>query len=266
MTVPTAPFCEIAGRIQRRILRPPNLNPHMVLLGQTRSGKDHLIRWGILPTVPMARVVQLITKAEADVTWQGWGNPVGPGQLRGGFAEGPDGTPRYQIALPPGRTTPDDAQRLLEQISAEGEAILVIGDAGRLTDPRNRGGLGCEAIVTHMMAEGGASGLSVIACANSAAWAAPGLKDQAAAVMIGRAGGAMHAPFADIADLPRRSKAAGTGAEREALSQLAPHWWLYTDHADGQLFAAVTTPPPEGSWDESWPPAWSDFAAYAGTT
>lgn len=257
--VPAVAWEEIAGRIQRRILRPPEVNPHIVALAQTRSGKDYLIRHGILPVFPLARVVTLITKrGTSDPTWDGWGNVITPGELPSCFDLGEDGTPRYLISLTPGKVTADQARRLLEQIAAEGEMILVIGDTAALTDPASRGGLGCEAILTHMMAEGAGIGLTVIACANSAAWAAAGIKDQAAAVLIGRAGGDMVGPFADIAGLPRRNVQLGRGTEREAIARLAPHWWLYTDHADGQLFARVTTPPPAGSWDEKAP--WQSLA------
>lgn len=253
---PVVPWPEIAGRMQRRIVRPPEVNPHIVVLAQTRGGKDHLIRWGILPAFPLARVLVLITKrGAADLAWAGWGNEVAAGELRGGSGLGPDGTPRYQIALTPGRVSGDQARRLLEQCAEEGHMIVVIGDAASLTDPVNRGGLGCEPIVTRMMDQGAGNGLTVIACANSASWAASGIKDQAAAVLVGRSGGDMAGLFADIAGLPKRNVSLGRGAERDTIAGLAPHWWLYTDHADGEPFARVTTPPPAGSWDERglWP-------------
>lgn len=257
MSIRTAEWLEVADRIRQRIIRPPFVNPHMVLLAQTRSGKDHLIRWGILPILPLARVVVLVTRRGAvDPTWDQpgpWGNRVPAGKLPWGFGRGEDRTPRYLISLSPGKVTHNVARRLLEQLAAEGEMILVIGDAAALTDPVNRGGLGCEATITHMMTEGAAIGLTVIACSNSTAWAASGIKDQAAAVLVGRSGGDMVGPFADIAGLPKRNVSLGRGAERDAIAQLPPRWWLYTDHADGELFARVTTPPPAGSWNELEP-------------
>lgn len=254
MSVPTVPFWRVAGRIQRRILRPPGVNPHMVLLAQTRGGKDFLIRWGILPVVPLERIVVLMTKRGSgqhgdDETWQGWGNLIAePADLKPGFGIGPDGTPRYRVPLVPGRTSADDARRLLGQLAAEGELILIIGDAGRLTDHPSGGGFGCERHVTDMMREGAGIGLSVIACANSTNWAASGIRDQAAAVLIGRSGAAMREKFGEIAGLEARSPG------RAALARLRPHWWLYTDHADGDLLAGITTPPPAGWCAETWPP------------
>jgi len=252
--VAPVPWEHVAGRIQRRILRPPAVNPHMVLLAQTRSGKDYLIRWGILPIVPLERIVVLMTKRGAgqlgsDETWEGWGNLLAdPAELGPGFGLGDDGTPRYRIPLVPGRTRPDDVRRLLEQLAAEGELLLIVGDAGRLTDHPNSGGFGCERHVTDMMREGAGIGLSVIACANSTNWAASGIRDQAAAVLIGRSGAAMREKFGEIAGLEPRS------AELRALGTLRPHWWLYTDHADGELLAGITAPPTAGWCSEAWPP------------
>ena len=246
MRTQQAPWDQIAGRIQRRIIRPPGFNPHIVALGQTRSGKDHMVRYGILPVVPLARAVLLKTKPGTDRTWEGWGNLAMAAELQPGFgrAYSGDRTPRYRISLVPGRTTQDDARRLLEQLAAEGEMIVIVGDAARLTDPPGRGGFGLEGLFTHMMNEGAGNGLTVIACANSSAWAAAGIKDQSAAVLIGRSGGDMRDNFAAIAGLDRKS------GERKALDTIAPHWWLYSDHVDGELYAAVATPPAAGQVDE----------------
>jgi hypothetical protein len=262
VSVPVVPWAEVAGRIQRRVIRPPYVNPHLVMLGQTRSGKDHTIRWGILPAFPLARVVTLVTKpvvdrAKPDPTWHGWGTLLAsPDELRPGFGEGPpDGTPRYLIPLVPGRTTPKQARRLLEQIAAEGEMILVIGDAARLTGSPNSGGLGQERILSLMMTEGAQLGLTIIACANSSKWAAAGIKDQAAAVLIGRSGGDMLGEFADIAQLPPAvPRSEDPHGIRKRLSTLPAHSWLYSDHVDGILRACISTPPPAGWCSEAWPP------------
>ena len=105
--VPEVPWAPVAGRVQRG-WQPTEANPHMVFLAQTRSGKDHTVRYGILPyCAPVARTVVLIVKAGEDRTWDGdpekgtvpWGNAIEPGELRPGFSLGADGTPRYRIHL-----------------------------------------------------------------------------------------------------------------------------------------------------------------------
>jgi hypothetical protein len=239
---------EVAARIQQRVVRPPDYDPHMVVLGKTGSGKDSAVRWGILPCFPLARIVVLITKRSGeDRTWDGWGNRLaGPGDLRPGFGRGPDGTPRYVVPLPPGRATPAEVRALLEQLAAEGESIVSIGDAARISTRPNDGGWGLERDLSNMMTEGRETGLTVIACAGSASWAASGIKDQAAAVLIGQGGGEMCDKFAEIAGLERRSP------ERKALDTMAPHWWLYSDHVDGELWSRLACSPAPGSVDERW--------------
>jgi hypothetical protein len=246
--VTAVPFAQVAGLVQRRIMRPPGANPHMVFLAKTRAGKDHLIRWGLLPYFPLARTVVLITKPGADdETWAGFGNVIGARELPPGFGRGPDGTPRYVVRLPPGSRA--DAQYLLDQLAAEGECIIVIGDTARLVELPERGGLACEGRLSNMMRDGAASGLAMWACANSAKWAASGIRDQAAAVLIGHAAPEAYDDFARIAGIEPKSEA------RRALDQLRPHWWLWTDHLDGELRWGATTPPDAGWCDEAWPAA-----------
>lgn len=241
----------VAGRIQRSIIRPPQLNPHLVILGQTRAGKDWLIRWGILPVFPLERVLVLITKPGDDLTWRGWGNVVGPGELPPGFGRGPDGTPHYLMHLHRGNASRKDARLLWDQLEAEGEMILIIGDAARLTRSEDHGGFGLEGRLSQMMSDGAGNALTVIACANTSSWAASGIRDQAAAFLIGKTGAATRGKFADIADLPDPRE---DPAPRRALDALTQGRFLYADRADGELLAAVTTAPPAGWCSETWPP------------
>ena len=229
-------------------MQPPAVNPHMVFLAKSRAGKDHLIRWGLLPYWPLARVVVLITKPGADdVTWQGYGNVIGARELPPGFGRGTDGTPRYVIRMPPGQR--QEAKDLLDQLAAEGECIVVIGDTARLVESDERGGLGCEGRLSNIMRDGANNGLSVWACANSSKWAASGLRDQAAAVWVGWSGSEAYDDFAKIAGIEPKTDA------RSALDVMRPHWWLYTDHLDGPLCWGVTTAPGAGWCSEAWPAA-----------
>jgi hypothetical protein len=252
MTVPVVPWAEVAGRIQHRIIRPPEVSPHIVPLGKTGSGKDHMVRYGILPAFPLARVVWLVTKRGGDRTLTGWGNHLdGPGDLKPGFgrAHDGDGTARYVVPLEPGKVSGREVKRLLHQLAAEGGMILVIGDAARLSTPPEYGGLGLERDLSNMMIEGREVALTVIASSGSAAWAASAIKDQAAAVLIGQGGGEMRDKFATIAGLESRSP------ERRSLDTIAPGTWLYTDHADGELHARLARAPAAGTVSEAWPEA-----------
>jgi len=230
--VPEVPFTRVAGRVQRN-WQPIEANPHMALFAQTRGGKSHLIRHGLLPLVPLARVVVIDVKPGGDLTWHGWGHDVT--ELAHGFGLSPTGWPRYRIRVQPGADGSAQVRRVLEQIAAEGEAVLVIDDARRVTD-QHAPGLGLGHVVDHLLLEGAGLGVTVILGANSTAWATSSLKDQCGVIWIGHTrSGEQRDKFADLAGLPK--------AARPALDNIAPRHWLYTDYAGEELALALTYPP-----------------------
>lgn len=248
------PWPVVGERVRDRIIRPPGYSSHVVVLGKSGSGKDHMVRWGILPWLPLARVVVLVTKmGGSDSTWDGYGTTLsGPGDLPALISRGnPGGVPRYVVPLQPGRVTSAEVGRLLKQLGDVGEIVIVVGDAARLSTRVSDGGLQLERELSNLMSEGRESGITVIGCATSAAWAATGLKDQAAAVMIGQTGGGdTLAEFAKIARLPGDARA--RTPERAALATLPERWWLYTDHRDGEIWSRVARPPAAGWISEAW--------------
>jgi hypothetical protein len=246
-SVPEILFPDVAARV-RRYWRPRDLNPHMTVLGPTRSGKDHLARYGILPLLgPAARIVVLIVKPGGDRTWTSgpsgpWGNQIAAADLAPGFGYGPDGTARYLVYVPPGPAAVDTVKRLIEMFAMVGELVLVLGDVARITEPDHRGGMGLGGRVTRMMNESAAIGGTVIACANSAGWAETGVKDQSEVVWVGHTINAkMRTDFANIAGMPPETRA--------ALDTLPAHSWLYVDHRSGQAIVARTSPP--AAFDDS---------------
>jgi hypothetical protein len=248
------PWPIVGERLRDQIIRPPAYSSHVVLLGKSGSGKDHTVRWGILPWLPLARVVVLVTKMGGeDRTWEGFGNWVdAPGDLPAHLDRGKDGTPRYVLPLQPGRVDRAEVGRLLDQLGDVGQVVVVIGDASRLSTRASDGGLQLERELSNLMSEGREGGVTVIACATSAAWLATGLKDQAAAYMIGQTGGAdTLAEFAKMARLPGTARS--VTPERAALATLPERWWLYTDHRDGEIWSRVATPPHAGWVSEAWP-------------
>jgi len=232
VSIPRVPFPAVAGRLQRN-WQPLEANPHMALFAQTRGGKSHLIRWGILPVVPFARVVVIDVKSGGDPTWQEWGNDITA--LKPGFGRGPNATPRYRVRLLPGEEGTVQVRRMLDQLAAEGEAVLVIDDARRVTD-RQAPGLGLGNVVDHLLLEGAGLGLTVILGANSTAWATTALKDQCGVIWIGHTRTEYQRDeFAKVSGLPRE--------HRSALDTIAPRNWLYTDYAGEQLMLGLTSVP-----------------------
>lgn len=233
----------VAGRLRRRILRPPEVNPHVLVLGDSRSGKDYLVRHLILgQAVGLARAVVLdvsppsVPGVPGDPTWAGWGIDVGAG-CEAGELPVHLGARRYRAIVPGGEAARPFAERVLEQVGAVREVVLVISDAGRITEPANRGGLGLGGLVSRLMSEGAKGALTVIACSTSAAWAEAGVKDQARTKFLGVTSTAeQRKRFAELAGLDG-AHAYG----RAALAELAPRQFIYVDWADGAPVLAITS-------------------------
>jgi hypothetical protein len=231
-SVPLIDFERVAGRVQRN-WRPLEANPHQALFAQTRGGKSHLIRYGILPLAAYDRIVVIDVKPGGDLTWHGWGEDVT--ELRPGFGRSTTGWPRYRVRVLPGDDGAAQVRRILEQLGAEGEAILVIDDARRVTD-HHTPGLKLGNVVDHLLLEGAGIGLTVILGANSTAWATSSLKDQCGVIWLGHTRSKdQRDSFADIAGLPK--------SDRPALDSIAPRSWLYTDYSGEELRLALTRAP-----------------------
>jgi hypothetical protein len=233
MIVPEIPFERVAGRVQR-LWSPTERNPHMVALGYTGAGKSHLIRWGILPAVPLARAVVLDIKPGGEPVWDGWGEDTD--HLKPGFGLNASGFARYRIRLIPGHDAgQQQIRRILEQLGAEGEAVLIIDDARKITD-RQQPGLGLGNVVEHLLLECRVIGLTVIVGAGSVAWLPPSLKDQPGFAWLGYVGHSdQRDEFAKVGALPREA--------RPVLDMIAPRQWLYADHHGERLMLARTRLP-----------------------
>jgi hypothetical protein len=232
MNIETVPFERVAGRVER-LWSPIEGNPHMVLLAATRGGKSHLIRHGILPLAPDDRAVVIDVKPGGDLTWDGWGNDVTA--IEPGFGRGPDGTMRYRLQVLPGSEGAVQVRRVLDQLAAEGEAILIIDDARKVTDSHDPG-LKCGNVVDHLLLEGAGFGLTAILGANSTAWATSAVKDQCEYIWLGHTRtDVQRDEFAKLAGLPKD--------DRPVLNTIAQRHWLYTDFAGDDLVMGLTSLP-----------------------
>jgi hypothetical protein len=244
VTIPVIAPEVIAGRLRRRILRPPEVNAHLLCLGDSGSGKDFFTRHVVLGlAVPLARAIVLdVTRHQTapgvlgDATWAGWGTDCGPGgelpELPAHLSAG-----RYRVLVPAGEHAGHVVRGVLEMVDTVGEVVLVISDAGRVTEPSNRGGLGLGGPVARLMHEGRKRSITVIACSTSAAWAESGVKDQARTKLLGiTSSGEQRREFAKLAGLEGDYAYA-----REALARLAPRQFLYCDWADGRPALAITS-------------------------
>ena len=247
----------VAGRLQRRILRPLVVCPHVAVIGHSRSGKDFIVRHLILGMAkPLARAVLFDVKQGhepgscgvpgcaglGDQTWCGWGVDVGDGAQ---LAELPDqlGTGRYRVLVPGAYDTGRAVvmpllggrvgdREIPSRLGAVRELVVILSDAGRITEPPNRGGLGLAGPVSRLMSEGASGGLTVIACSTSAAWAESSIKDQTPTKLIGQVSGKKaRDDVAHLAGLPSYA--------RPALDTLPDKHFVYADHVDGEPALAI---------------------------
>lgn len=231
MNIPEVDWPRVAGRVQDT-WRPDKMNPHQVAYGQTRAGKDWLWRYGVLRVKPAARTVVFDVKQHGgDEAWDEWGDDVPLADWRPGAAG-----PRTRLRVPLGERGELLTRRALEALAAIGEHVIVLPDAGRITEPKNRGGLNCEGLVTRIMAEGASAGLTILAGINSTVWASSGLKHQAGRVWVGHTMHAeMRANFAEAAGLDKDA--------RRILDTLPPRKFIYADYFDGPPMLAITQAP-----------------------
>jgi hypothetical protein len=248
----------IAGRLQRRVLGSLSDNPHIGVIGPSRSGKDHFVRFVILGLAkPLAKTVVFDVKPfhargpkcapdcsqRGDATWCGWGTDVGEGCQLERMPEHP-GPKRYRVLVPGGY----DAGRAavvsligdgdqLGQLAAVREVMIVLSDAGRLTEPKARGGLALGGPLSRLMSEGASTAVPVVACSTSDKWAESSIKDQTPTKLIGGITGKQARDnVANLAGLPSYA--------RPALDSLPARHFVYCDHADGgEPALAITTAP-----------------------
>lgn len=228
ISVPAVPFDKVRARINR-LWDPSERNPHHAIFAPSGGGKSYLIRHAILPIRAHARTVIVDVKADRDDTWKGFGAPVT--ELPRGFAGEGDGPAGMRYRLIVGRS---DAKRqvreALEQILYEGHCVVVIDEARSVTD---REQIGAGSIVERLVLEGRALGVSVILGAQSTAWAVSALKDQPAALWIGRM---RHA-----AQVKSLAEIAGYGSELEpVIKGIKPRHFLYADAWEDDPIIGIT--------------------------
>lgn len=229
LTVPTIDFDRVQGRVHRHY-DPWESNPHHVLFGQSGSGKSYLIRHGILPIAPLARVVVIDVKGDRDRTWTGWGKSVD--HLPETFGGDGGGPVNMQYRLIVDRSDGKrQVKQALERVQFEGHTILVIDESRSVTE-REQMNLG--SLLEAIIRESRSDGVTVILGAQSTSWAVGSVKDQPACVWVG------HMRNTDQARA--LAKIAGYGAELvPVISSITPRKFLYADSWGDEPALALTS-------------------------
>jgi hypothetical protein len=226
LPVPQVPFAQVGGRVQRLgWADPTKANPHHVILGPSGTGKDYLIRHGLIPLAwPVARVVVVASKRGADATWDGWGQECRPADLPADLrrTDGLGTLPHFRVRC----DSHAQGERVLGGLMETGSAIVVLSDALSVVGGPARGGLGLGGPVARMLAEGRSNRLIVIACVNSTSYADSALRTQPGTKWVGAVMNlSERKAYADMAGIPDYA--------RPVLDSLPPRRFLYADSHDG---------------------------------
>lgn len=228
MTIPSLDFASVANRL-RRYWIPSEYNPHIGLIGSSRSGKSYLIRHGILPIADGARIVVIDVKPGGSRTWAGWGDTET--RIEKGFFLNADGNAHYRMILRPGDTSKTEIRRVLNLIANEGDCIVVIDDVPRIT--ANTPNLGLSGEVNQLVTLGAESNITVILGGNSQVDTPSSLRNQCGRYFYGhmqnqetikKVSGYINLPMECIT----------------AISSLHDHRFLYADQYSDEMALAIT--------------------------
>jgi hypothetical protein len=237
-TIPTLSWEQVETYVHAEWI--PDQSPHHCVVAQTRAGKSHLIRHGILPLVQFDRVLVIDSKGGQDKTWAGCGKLVKslPSAARMRLTD--DRKPMahwYRLVVPidrqEGRRVVHDA---LTRIAAMGDFVVVIDETRHITDAAEPG-LGLRGPYENLVLRGGSHGVMVVSGTQAPRWVPSTFYDQAGFAWIGRVTDEQaHKRLMEIGGMTRALLPQVAGIERRK--------WLL--NADGGQFRAFTQAPARG--------------------
>jgi hypothetical protein len=228
--IPRIPITSVQARIDR-FWNPAERGVHHVLIGPSGSGKSYLIRHGILPVRPHARVVVIDTKGGTDPVWNGY-TPVA--ELPAAFGSerdggGPHGL-LYRLVVDPADAR-RQVRRALDQVRTEAHAVLVVDDLRSVVEGEQ---IGARSALERVILETRSSGVTALLGSQDASWLPTSVKSQPAVLWIARQRNLKVAR--ELADLSGWGKGlAGP------ITQIPPRSWIVTDAWDSEPIIGMTS-------------------------
>jgi hypothetical protein len=215
--------------------------PHHSIMGQTRSGKSHLTRWGILETCRFDRVLFIDCKGD-DPTLAGLGRVVNRFPSRGMrsarqlMSDGAAYENWFRLVISTNwELAREQIGEALEAVMDEGDWVVVIDELRVITDTRPPGvnlAPQWEAIILR----GGGKGVGAVNLTQEPRWVRGSFYSQPSFLWISR-----------VEDEAAQKRIAEIGSSRallEHLSTIKRRWWIYTDSLEDERFWALTQAPP----------------------
>lgn len=242
LEIPTMPWSTIQSRLAQ--MWKVRDAPHHSVMGQTRSGKSYLTRYGILETCRWDRVLFLDGKEGKDPTVAGLGRPVQrfPSKgLRSGRQLMADDAPRDNwFRLVADRNVAiarDQVGEALDRVMVEGDWIVVVDELRWLCDfkPPN---LNLRAPWEEIILRGGGRGVGAVSLTQEPRWVPGAFYTQSSFYWFSR-----------VEDEAAQKRVAEVGSSRalfDHLSIIPKRLWIYMDNLEDERFWAYTQVPARG--------------------
>ena len=243
LAVPDLVIPEVSWPVVRsRLLRLWKVRdaPHHSIMGQTRSGKSYLTRYGILETCKWDRVLFIDGKGD-DPTLTGLGRVVNrfPTRMSRGTKklmeeDHPMGNWFRLVTSSDFSVARNQVGEALESVMREGDWIVVVDELRYVTDTRAPG-LNLAPQWEAIILRGGSRGVGAVNLTQEPRWVRGSFYTQGSFYWISR-----------IEDEAAQKRVAEIGSSRALLSYLATiprRKWIYTDALEDERYWALTQVP-----------------------
>jgi hypothetical protein len=236
LVVPRMSWRVVQSRIQRLwVVRDAS---HHSLIGQTRSGKSYLMRYGILPTCAYDNVI-IIDGKGWDPTLDGLGRVVRKFPNRAQLMSRQWMEERRR----PGSNwfrlvTSDNREQAIEQVEealrsayGQGDWIVIIDELRYVTDPKEPC-LGLKGLYEQIVLRGGGHGTGIVSLTQEPRWVPSSFYTQSSFYW-----------FSKVQDERALQRISEVGSSRQLLPLLAKvprREWIYMDDLDDERFWALT--------------------------
>lgn len=235
LTIPDMHFDIVRERVAE--YWDPEEAAHHSVMGQTRSGKTYLCRYGICPLLGHKKVLILDTKG-GDKTLRGWGRPVQRiprmyRTMRQMIREERPGDNWFRLEVQRGQAAGQrQVSEALDVVWDEGDWTIFVDELRQIVDVRYPG-LNLRDRWEEMILRGAGRGISMVSMSQEPKWLPSSFYTQSSFYWVSR-----------IEDESVQKRITEVGSSRALLPHLQgipKRYWLYMDNLDDERFWARTT-------------------------
>lgn len=237
--IPTVPWAEVQERINRFWI--PRKAPHISCVAQTRSGKSHLMRHGVLPLISHENLCIIDVKGDDPTLTEDGGMGNQTTKIPNPFLRKVNvwlGTEKQEefwyrlIVHEEWEAARDQVLKALKRINKEGDWTIYIDETRALTDP-SPPSLRLRPEIEDLWLRKGSRGICVVAGTQGPRFVPRSFYDQPQFHLIGQV---------EDEDSQKRLREIG-GLERWHLRQirdLPKYHFVYTDNQEDTRYRAIT--------------------------